>query len=154
VAAADAARMREAAELRGPGAALVGRGALARRLVEGSLDRAIEVAATLELRGHALGMRAQPRPERTAPSGPLIASAIAIAALGVAGLLAGAGGFETYPRVGVDIGPATLALCTLLPLLAWLPFAPYRRRPARRAPAPAGPLPHPPVPRDLGGAGV
>ncbi len=123
VAAADAARLREAAELRGPGAAQVGRGALARRLVEGSLDRAIEVAATLELRGHALGMRARPRPERTAPSGPLIASAVAIAGLCAAGLVAGAGGFETYPRVTLAVGPATIALCGLLPLLAWLPFA-------------------------------
>ena len=38
----------------GPGAEPVGRAALARRLVEGSLDRAVDVAATLELRGHSL----------------------------------------------------------------------------------------------------
>ncbi len=67
MAAADAARMREAAELRGPGAAPVGDAALARRLVEGSLDRAIEVAATLELRGHALGMRARCRAASAPP---------------------------------------------------------------------------------------
>ena len=34
-----------------------GRAALARRLVEGSLDRAVDVAATLELRGHSLARR-------------------------------------------------------------------------------------------------
>ncbi len=131
VAAADLARMREAAELRGPGAEPVGRGALARRLFEGSLDRAIDVAATLELRGHSLGRRARPRRERAAPSGPLIAAAIAIAGLSVAGLLAGAGGFRDYPRVVIDTDPATLALCALLPLLAWSPFASRRAR-ARR----------------------
>ena len=55
VAAADAGRLRDAARLRGPGAAAVGRGPLARRLLAGSLDRAVDVAATLELRGYSLG---------------------------------------------------------------------------------------------------
>ncbi len=54
VAAADAARLRDAAALRGPGAAAVGRAPLARRLLAGSLDRAVDVAATLELRGYSL----------------------------------------------------------------------------------------------------
>ena len=40
-----------------------GRAALARRLVEGSLDRAVDVAATLELRGHSL-RRAPANPPR------------------------------------------------------------------------------------------
>ncbi len=52
VAAADAARLRDAAALRGPGAAAVGKAPLARRLLAGSLDRAVDVAATLELRGY------------------------------------------------------------------------------------------------------
>jgi energy-coupling factor transport system permease protein len=55
VAAADAGRLRDAARLRGPGAAPVGRAPLARRLLAGSLDRAVDVAATLELRGYSLG---------------------------------------------------------------------------------------------------
>ncbi|HEU4393508.1 MAG TPA: energy-coupling factor transporter transmembrane component T, partial [Solirubrobacterales bacterium] len=54
VAAADASRLREAALLRGPGAAEAGRAPLARRLLAGSLDRAVDVAATLELRGYSL----------------------------------------------------------------------------------------------------
>ena len=54
VAAADAARLRDAAKLRGPAAAPLGRAALARRLMTGSLDRAVDVAATLELRGYSL----------------------------------------------------------------------------------------------------
>jgi energy-coupling factor transport system permease protein len=57
VAAADAARLRDARLLRGPGAAPVGRAALARRLLAGSLDRAVDVAATLELRGYSLAAR-------------------------------------------------------------------------------------------------
>src|SRR5215203_1495811 len=65
LAAADGARLREAAALRGPAAEPVGRGALARRLVEGSLDRAVDVAATLELRGHSLGVRPVARRERS-----------------------------------------------------------------------------------------
>ena len=56
VAAADAGRLRDAAPLRGPGAApRSGAAPLARRLLAGSLDRAVDVAATLELRGYSLG---------------------------------------------------------------------------------------------------
>ena len=54
VAVADAARLRDAGRLRGPAAAPVGRTTLLRRLMAGSLDRAVDVAATLELRGYAL----------------------------------------------------------------------------------------------------
>jgi len=52
LAATDQARLSEAAELRGPGAAPVGKVAMAHRLLSGSLDRAVDVAATLELRGY------------------------------------------------------------------------------------------------------
>jgi energy-coupling factor transport system permease protein len=54
VAVADAARLRDAGRLRGPAAAPLGRTALLRRLMAGSLDRAVDVAATLELRGYSL----------------------------------------------------------------------------------------------------
>jgi energy-coupling factor transport system permease protein len=54
VAAADAGRLSDAGRLRGPAAAPLGRAALIRRLLAGSLDRAVDVAATLELRGYAL----------------------------------------------------------------------------------------------------
>jgi energy-coupling factor transport system permease protein len=135
VAAADGSRLREAAALRGPGAQPVGRAALARRMVEGSVDRAIEVAATLELRGHSLDRPLRPRKPRTATSPALVVSTVLIAAVAAAGLLVGAGGFETYPRVTVDPGAATLALCAALPLLAWLPFAPSPTG-RRSAPAP------------------
>jgi energy-coupling factor transport system permease protein len=122
LAATDGARLREAAALRGPGAEPVGRAALARRLVEGSLDRAVDVAATLELRGHSLGVRPKTHREPSREDGALIATGAAIALAAVAARLAGAGGFDPYPRIEMGIGTATLALCVALLALAAVPF--------------------------------
>jgi energy-coupling factor transport system permease protein len=122
LALADGARLREAAALRGPGAEPVGRADLARRLVEGSLDRAVDVAATLELRGHSLPVRPQMRRERSLDDGPLLWTAAAIAAIAISARLAGAGGFEAYPSIELDAGIATVGLCTLVLLLAAVPF--------------------------------
>jgi energy-coupling factor transport system permease protein len=126
LAAADGARLREAVALRGPGAKPVGRAAMARRLVEGSLDRAVDVAATLELRGHSLSARPQVQRARSRDDGPLFAAALAIAVSAVAARAAGAGGFGTYPRIEMGTGTITLALCVALVALAAVPFA--RRR--------------------------
>jgi energy-coupling factor transport system permease protein len=120
--AADGARLKEAAALRGPGAEPVGRAALARRLVEGSLDRAVDVAATLELRGHSLGVRPQGRRQPSREDGPLIATGAAIALAAVAARIAGAGSFDTYPRIEMEAGAATLGLCVALLALAAVPF--------------------------------
>jgi energy-coupling factor transport system permease protein len=128
LAAADGARMREAVALRGPGAEPVGRPAMARRLVEGSLDRAVDVAATLELRGHSLGIRPQRRREHSRDDLPLYATGAAILAVAVAARVAGAGAFDTYPRIAIGIGPLTLALCGALIGLATLPFMVRRWR--------------------------
>lgn len=125
LALADLTRLREGAALRGPVAAPAGRAVLARRLVEGSLDRAVDAAATLELRGHSLAIRA-PRGRELGPREPyalLVCAAALVVGAGVAGLIAGAGGFDAYPRIELATGPATLALCAALPLLALLPFA-------------------------------
>lgn len=128
LAAADGARLREASALRGPGAEPVGRAALARRLVEGSLDRAIDVAATLELRGNSLTVRPRLRRERSRDDGPLFATGAAILVLAVAAGIAGAGAFDTYPHIEMATGPATLALCAALIALAAVPFAVRRWR--------------------------
>ena len=146
VTAADAGRLRDAARLRGPGAAEVGRAPLARRLLAGSLDRAVDVAATLELRGYSLD---RPRPERRRfaeglwwRSQPkafgqrsrydrrfyLAGAAVLVAA--IAGKALGADDFQTYPTVQVGLGPATLALSALLAISG---FAPWRRSRGRRA---------------------
>jgi energy-coupling factor transport system permease protein len=125
LAAADHARLRDAAALRGPGAAPVGRAAMARRLVAGSLDRAVDVAATLELRGYALGVprraAASPLPDRR--SARFVAAAIAVTGVALAAKLAGVGEFEAYPGIALDADPATLLLAATLPALAAGPFA-------------------------------
>ena len=123
LAAADAGRLREASALRGPGAAEVGRAALARRLVEGSLDRAVDVAATLELRGHSLPGRPTRRREPSRDDLPLWATAVLIALATGAALALGAGEFETFPSLGLSLDAPTLVYAALLPLLAGVPFA-------------------------------
>lgn len=123
LAIADLARAREAAALRGPAAAPVGRAVMARRLVEGSLDRSVDVAATLELRGHSLDGGAARRREPAGPAGLLLLATTGVLSASVAALALGAGGFEEYPRFSVDMGAGTLALSAALPLLALLPFA-------------------------------
>jgi energy-coupling factor transporter transmembrane protein EcfT len=134
LAAADYARLREAARLRGPAAAPVGRAALARRLVAGSLDRAIDVAATLELRGYARGAPARaPRPRASRHGRRFAACGAAAAALTVAIRLAGAGDFDAYPTVAIDAGPATMSAGACLALLGALPFLGLARARGRRA---------------------
>jgi energy-coupling factor transport system permease protein len=149
VAAADAGRLREAARLRGPGAAGAGRAPLARRLLAGSLDRAVDVAATLELRGYSLE---PPRSGRTARPGPVrerepfllpgrrkslafasrfdrrfyLAGAVVLAAA-IVGELAGADAFHAYPTIQLGLGPATAALSVLLVLSGFVPRQGGRR---------------------------
>jgi energy-coupling factor transport system permease protein len=129
VAAADAGRLREAARLRGPGAAAVGKGPLARRLLAGSLDRAVDVAATLELRGYSLGGPRGARrrePSRYDLRFYLVGAVVLVAAVG--GKIGGADDFHTYPTIAIGFGPATVAVCAVV-LASGL--APLRRR-ARR----------------------
>jgi energy-coupling factor transport system permease protein len=128
LAAADGARLREATALRGPGAEPVGRAAMARRLVEGSLDRAVDVAATLELRGHSLAVRSRTRRDRSRDDLPLYLTGAAILAAGIGARLAGAGGFETYPLISMDLDGLTLGLCGALIALACVPFGVRRWR--------------------------
>jgi energy-coupling factor transport system permease protein len=136
VAAADAARLRDAAALRGPGAAPVGKGPLARRLLAGSLDRAVDVAATLELRGYSLDA---PRPRNRRARSRYDRRFYAVAALllvaAPAGKALGADDFQTYPAVEIGLGPATLALSALV---ASSGLAPLRRKPKRHPPAADG----------------
>jgi energy-coupling factor transport system permease protein len=134
VAAGDLVRLREAAALRGPGAAPVGRAALARRLVEGSLDRAVDVAATLELRGYGLrGGAAREPVRRSRHERRFVWAGIAIAGGALAARVAGLGDFDSYPELALDAGPATLAVAAALPVVAALPFMRPRSRGARTA---------------------
>jgi energy-coupling factor transport system permease protein len=123
LATADYVRLGEAAALRGPGAAPVGRAAIARRLVAGSLDRAVDVAATLELRGYAHGAPNSARgAPRTRYGARFLAAGLVICALAVAGRIADAGGFDAYPTLIVAVGASTLALAAAIVVAAALPL--------------------------------
>jgi energy-coupling factor transport system permease protein len=123
LAAADYARLGDAALLRGPAAEPVGRGAIARRLVAGSLDRSVDVAATLELRGYARGAPRSAGPgRRSRYSAQFAACGLAVMLAAIACRLAGVGGFVSYPTVEIDADAATLALAAAMPLLAAVPF--------------------------------
>jgi energy-coupling factor transport system permease protein len=131
VAARDAARLREAARLRGPGAAPVGRGAFARRLLAGSLDRSVDVAATLELRGYGLPDSGPERGrERSRHDRRFWIAAALLVGAATGARLAGAGGFDPYPSVEVATDGLTLAVAALSVLAGLVPL---RRRRARRA---------------------
>jgi energy-coupling factor transport system permease protein len=121
VLARDALRMGDAARCRPRRPA---RSAVARATLAGALDRAVEVAAALELRGYASGRR--PPRYRTAWSRHdvrVASAAVAIAVVAVGARIAGAGGFEAYPSLALAPGPADTAALVLLPLCALAPFA-------------------------------
>ncbi len=132
VAAADAARLRDASQLRGPGAAPVGRASLARRLLAGSLDRAVDVAATLELRGYGLDApRAKRARNRSRYDARFYAVAFVVTAAAIAAKSLGADGFNAYPTVTVGAAPITLAFSALVVCAG---LTPLRRKPRRLAP--------------------
>ncbi len=129
VAAADASRLRDAARLRGPGAAPVGRAPLARRLLAGSLDRAVDVAATLELRGYSLDApRAKNRRSRSRYDRRFYAIGLAVLVVAIAGKALGADSFSEYPATEIGTGATTLAVAAVVALSG---FAPLRRHPRR-----------------------
>jgi energy-coupling factor transport system permease protein len=132
VAAADAGRLRDAATLRGPGAAAVGKAPLARRLLAGSLDRAVDVAATLELRGYSLDApRARNRRSPTRYDRRFYAVALVVLASAIAGKLLGADEFQAYPTVAIGFGPATVSVAAIVALSGFAPVRSGRQLVAR-----------------------
>lgn len=126
LAAADAERLTAAARLRGPAAAPAGRGAITRRLIAGALDRSVDVAATLELRGYGLETRlARARPRRARGEPMLAAAGVALAIVALSVLTAGGAGFDAYPTVELSLGPSTWALSAAI--LATGLLVPLRR---------------------------
>jgi energy-coupling factor transport system permease protein len=117
----DAARMSDAARCRPESP---GRAAVARAALLGALDRAIDVAAALEVRGYA-GARRPTRLPRPWSRHDLRfgASAIMIAAASIAAALAGIGSFVAYPRPEVAAGAPEGALAVAILALAAAPFA-------------------------------
>jgi len=129
VLAADAQRVAEAQRTRPQGAPRGARGrvALLGAVIGGSLDRAMDVAATLEVRGFA-GARRAPRLRRPWSRHDIAFAASAGAIVGIA-LLAtysGAAYFEAYPMVHMALDAGTPVLCLALIAAVLLPFADRR----------------------------
>jgi energy-coupling factor transport system permease protein len=101
--------------------------ALMRAATSGVLDRALDVAAALEVRGYGVAHR-PPRWHR--PYGrhdlEFAASAVAVVALAAGARVGGLAPFQAYPSLHAPIGGSALAVS--IGLLAWalLPFADRR----------------------------
>lgn len=122
---ADARRLAEAQRCRPDGGARGARGKLAvlRATVAGALDRSLDVAAVLEMRGY--GAARPARRSRREPSRHDLAFAAAGAAIVVIAVYAsasGAGSFAAYPLLHLDVTWELLALAALLILVALIPF--------------------------------
>jgi energy-coupling factor transport system permease protein len=116
----DATRMNEAARCRAKPAP---RSMVARAALASALDRAVDVAAALELRGY--GSAARPaRFKRPWSRHDLRVTAAAVAlALVVVGMRAlGVGEFEPYPSPTMSAAPADLLLAVALVAAGALPF--------------------------------
>jgi len=121
VMARDAARMSDAARCRPhPPSRL----AAVRAVLAGALDRAVDVAAALEVRGYALaGRPARERRPWSRHDLSIGAAALAIAAVAVAGVALGVGYVEPYPTLELALGPGELAVATAFVVLGAAPLA-------------------------------
>jgi energy-coupling factor transport system permease protein len=131
--ARDAERLGEAYGLRaaGVGDGRMRKGAvLARALAAGGLERAMDTAAALELRGYALGTRRSGRAPRPWSADDVVfalaAAAMVAAAVGAA--IAGIAAFDPYPLLRADRGSSEAAFALMLPALTVAPFALSVRR--------------------------
>jgi len=128
VLAADSQRLAAAQRTR-PGGGATGARAHVRLLsaiVGSSLDRSMDVAATLELRGFAGGGRRgggrAPRRPFSRHDRAFALSAASVLALALLGRLAAAAPFDAYPLLEMPVSGATLALCLVLPAAVALPL--------------------------------
>lgn len=124
---ADARRCRPDAPLRpGPAERLQ----IVRALATGALDRAVDVAATLEVRGY--GMPG-PRPAAAGSGAPwsrhdiaFAAAAVGLLALAAGARVVGVAGFDAYPTVQAPVGTGEVALAAALVVVALAPFGQRR----------------------------
>jgi energy-coupling factor transport system permease protein len=120
VLARDATRMSDAARCRARPAQRL---AVLRAALSGALDRAVDVAAALEVRGYALaGRPAHARTPWSRHDLSVAAAALAVAGCALAGKLAGVGVVEAYPGLDLGAGSGELVLSCSLIFLAALPF--------------------------------
>jgi energy-coupling factor transport system permease protein len=120
VLARDARRMADARACRphpGP------RVAVLRAVATSALDRAIDVAATLEVRGYGAAGAARPG---AAPWSrhdlAFAAAAVAVLGLSVGARIAGIADFDAYPLLSASVGPAEVAVVVGLIVVALAPF--------------------------------
>ena len=107
--------------------------ALLRAVSAGALDRATDVAATLEVRGY--GLPGRPPRRRRPWSRHDLAFAASAAGL-VALVVLARPAFEAYPRLEAAGGPGAVLVCAALAVLVLAPFA------ARRGVEAGAPHPH------------
>lgn len=125
----DARRLAEAQRCRPDGGARGARGMLAvlRATVGGALDRSLDVAAVLELRGYgARGRGAAARRPLSRHDLAFAAAAGGLLAISVLAALGGGAPFRAYPLVSLPLTAAPFALAALLLVLAGVPFADRR----------------------------
>ena len=129
VLARDARRLRDAQRCRaGAGVDAAPPLALVRAVTAGALDRAVDVAATLEVRGYGGGggrVVAAPR-AWSRHDLAFAAAALGLLALAAAAAAGGWEGFAAAPRLVAPLGPLQLGLAAALALCVLLPFADRR----------------------------
>jgi energy-coupling factor transport system permease protein len=106
-----------------------GRAQLLRATTAGVLDRALDVAATLEVRGYGAARhrgRAALREPWSRHDIAFMASATLVLALAIVARVAGWAAFHAYPLLRAPAGARTLAVAAVLLLLALAPFADRR----------------------------
>jgi energy-coupling factor transport system permease protein len=146
----DAQRLADAYELRAERPAAAGsgrrlrRGAiLTRALAAGALERAVDLAAAMEVRGFAATRGRRRGRVRTAWSVHDVAffgAALTIALVALAGVLGGVARFDPYPTLQADLNLATMVFALSTVGLALLPFWISARWRARIARLDSGPL--------------
>jgi energy-coupling factor transport system permease protein len=116
----DATRMHDAARCRAKPAA---RSMVARAALASALDRAVDVAAALELRGYGSAVRpARVRRPWSRHDRRVAVAAAALAAIVVGMRILGVGEFEPYPSPTMTTAPSDLALAVALVAAGALPF--------------------------------
>jgi energy-coupling factor transport system permease protein len=147
----DAQRLADAYELRAERPAAAGgsgrrlrRGAiLTRALAAGALERAVDLAAAMEVRGFAAARGRRRARVRTAWSVHDVAffgAALTLALVALAGVLGGVARFDPYPTLQADFDLATRVFALSTVGLALLPFWISARWRARIARLDSGPL--------------
>ena len=104
------------------------RRAVVRAVASGALDRAVDVAATLEVRGYGAARRAPRGGGRPWSRHDLafVASAAALALIGLAATLGDWERFAAYPSFAAPVDARLLGLCAALAACALTPFADRR----------------------------